>query len=240
MWGAQMSFIDQFSMKVGRTTSSKLSDLQPIKTEKRGALGMLPKRMLDILIAVTLIVILAPLMVLITLAIKRSDGGNAIFTQRRIGRDAIEFDCLKFRTMVLNAPEKLAHILATDPAAAQEWERYQKLKNDPRITKFGKFLRKTSLDELPQLWNILKGEMSVVGPRPIVEEEVSKYGRYFSAYTSVTPGVTGMWQISGRNDTTYDERVQMDVQYAETQSIWLDLKILFFTIPAVLFSKGAY
>lgn len=235
-----MSFIDEFSMRVGGDTSSEISKIPSIEIENSGARGMFAKRALDIFIAAPLLLVLAPLMILITLIIKKSDGGDAIFTQSRIGRHAVAFECLKFRTMVLNAPEKLAEILATDPDAAEEWERDQKLRNDPRITKLGKFLRKTSLDELPQLWNILKGDMSIVGPRPIVEDEVSKYGRYFQAYTSVTPGVTGLWQISGRNDTTYDERVKLDAKYAETRSIWLDLKILFLTIPAVLFSKGAY
>lgn len=235
-----MSFIDEFSMGVDGVAPAKISKIQPIEVESYGVRDMFAKRTLDLVLATSLIVVLAPLIIFITMIIRISDGGNAIFTQRRIGRDGVEFDCLKFRTMVLNAPEKLAEILASDSDAAEEWGRDQKLRNDPRITKFGKFLRKTSLDELPQLWNILKGEMSVVGPRPIVEDEVPKYGRYFGAYASVTPGVTGLWQISGRNDTTYDERVMLDAEYAKTRSVWLDMKILFLTVPAVLFSKGAY
>ena len=240
MWGAQMSFIDEFSMRVDGGTSPKISKIQQIEVKNSGVRGMFIKRALDIVLALAVLMLMAPVMIVIGIIIKLSDGGNAIFTQPRIGRGAVEFDCLKFRTMVLDAPETLAEILANDEQAAREWEQDQKLKNDPRVTKFGKFLRKTSLDELPQLWNILKGDMSVVGPRPIIEDEVSKYGRHFRAYASVTPGVTGLWQISGRSDTTYEERVQLDAKYANTQTVWLDLKILFLTIPAVLFSKGAY
>ena len=133
----------------------------------------------------------------------------------------------------------LEHLLATDPAARAEWEATQKLTNDPRITRLGKFLRKSSLDELPQLWNILRGDMSIVGPRPIVHNEISKYGTDFIYYTDVRPGLTGLWQVSGRSDTTYDERVALDVQYVREWSFIRDVKVIFKTIPAILASKGA-
>jgi len=198
------------------------------------------KRSLDLFVSLFALIILSPFLLLTAMLIKAQDGGDAIFRQRRVGRDGREFYCLKFRTMVMGADKKLQNYLDKNPQAAAEWQRDQKLKNDPRITLLGQFLRKTSLDELPQLWNIIKGEMSLVGPRPIVWEEYQKYGDYFPYYTSVLPGVTGLWQVSGRNNTTYDERVLMDVEYANSHSVWGDVKILLQTVPAVLFSVGAY
>lgn len=198
------------------------------------------KRTLDIAISAVALLFLGPLLIALAVLIKSNDGGPALFRQTRYGLNGKEFSCLKFRTMLTNSSEVLDNLLATDRAAAAEWAKDQKLRNDPRVTSIGKFLRKTSLDELPQLLNVLKGEMSVVGPRPIVKSEQSKYGLDYGHYCSVKPGITGLWQISGRNDTTYDERVAYDVEYARNWSVWLDLKILFLTIPAVLFSKGAY
>lgn len=198
------------------------------------------KRSADVLIAFSALVFLGPLIGFIALWIRMNDGGPILFKQERIGLNGKTFQCLKFRSMSVNAAEELRSYLASNTEAAAEWARDQKLRNDPRITAPGRFLRKTSLDELPQLLNILFGEMSVVGPRPIVQSEVSKYGEYFQYYTQVKPGVTGLWQISGRNDTTYDERVALDVKYCKTWSFLLDAKIFFLTIPAVLLSKGAY
>ena len=198
------------------------------------------KRVFDVTIAAAALLFLAPMMMVIAFLIKNKDGGPALFKQTRYGIDGQAFTCLKFRSMVTNAAEELEKHLKVNPQAAAEWARDQKLRNDPRITTIGQFIRKTSLDELPQLLNILKGDMSIVGPRPIVKNEIEKYGNSFQHYASVKPGVTGLWQISGRNDTTYDERVQLDVHYAKDWSIWLDLKIFFLTVPAVLFSKGAY
>jgi Undecaprenyl-phosphate galactose phosphotransferase WbaP len=197
------------------------------------------KRVLDVAASVAVSAILAPLILYIFIRIKMSGDGPAIYKHRRVGLDGSEFDCLKFRTMVNNADQALKHVLENDPAAAKEWQENQKLKNDPRVTRFGKFLRKTSLDELPQLWNIFKGEMSLVGPRPIVRDEISKYGNFYPVYISVPPGVTGLWQISGRSSTSYDQRIQLDVEYVKTQSFWQDVKILFQTVPVVLLSKGA-
>jgi lipopolysaccharide/colanic/teichoic acid biosynthesis glycosyltransferase len=142
--------------------------------------------------------------------------------------------------MVTNAEEALKKHLAENPELQKEWDRDHKLRNDPRVTRVGKFLRKTSLDELPQLWNVLKGEMSLVGPRPIVEAEVKKYGAGYDFYTKVPSGLTGLWQVSGRNDTTYQERIRLDCFYVGNWSVWLDLCILFRTVSAVLLRKGAY
>jgi len=197
-------------------------------------------RLLDISVSLFAFLTLAPLMLVLIVLIRLGDGGSALYKQPRIGKNGKVFNCWKFRSMVTNSSEVLADLLENNPEAAAEWQKDQKLKNDPRITKIGALIRKTSLDELPQLWNILKGDMSLVGPRPIVKNEVEKYGDYISYYKAVKPGVTGLWQVSGRNDTTYDERVQMDVSYVENKSILSDLKIIILTIPAVLFSKGAY
>ena len=197
------------------------------------------KRAVDIVIAATALVFLSPLLLLTALAIRLQDGGRAVFWQKRYGLNGRTFNCLKLRSMVLNANERLTEILANDPVARAEWEATQKLTNDPRITHLGQFIRKTSIDELPQLINVLRGEMSIVGPRPIVENEIPKYGEFYRDYCSVRPGLTGLWQVKGRSDTTYAERVQLDVQYARTRSFWGDISIMLHTVPAVLFSRGA-
>ena len=197
------------------------------------------KRAMDLVLASFGLVFIAPLMIPIAIAIRLHDGGPAIFVQSRIGRDGKEFRCFKFRTMVVDADKRLEELLETDPRARREWSQAQKLSNDPRITRFGRFLRKSSLDELPQLFNILKGEMSVVGPRPIVRSEVIKYGSYFDYYKGAKPGLTGLWQISGRSDTSYDERVALDVAYVEHWSLLQDAKIIALTLPAIVASKGA-
>ena len=158
----------------------------------------------------------------------------------RVGKDGKLFPCYKFRSMYINSQEKLNEILAENSAMRQEWERDFKLKNDPRITKSGAFLRKTSLDELPQIFNVLRGDMSLVGPRPVVQEELARYGEFVQDYLMVKPGITGMWQVNGRSDTTYDERVQMDVWYVRNWSVWLDVMLLWRTIKAVFKCEGAY
>jgi lipopolysaccharide/colanic/teichoic acid biosynthesis glycosyltransferase len=197
-------------------------------------------RMLDIAVSLTLIVVLAPLLALVALLIYFSDPGPIIFGHMRVGRGGQAFKCLKFRSMVTDAQQRLATLLATDPAARAEWARDHKLKNDPRITAIGNFLRKSSLDELPQLFNVLRGEMSLVGPRPIVVDEISRYRRYFTDYCQVRPGVTGLWQVSGRNDVSYRRRVAMDVSYVRAQTLGLNVKILLMTVPSVLKSRGSY
>ncbi|MEO9971489.1 MAG: sugar transferase [Hyphomonadaceae bacterium] len=198
------------------------------------------KRVLDLLVAIPALFFLSPLMLVVGLIVRLQDGGPVFFVQDRRGFGGVDFACMKFRTMRSDAEDVLGNLLATDPEMAAEWRATQKLRKDPRITKIGVFLRKTSLDELPQLLNIIRGEMSVVGPRPIVEDEVRRYGEDIASYDAVRPGVTGLWQISGRNDTTYEERVQMDVDYAEKISVFSDIMILLKTIPAILFSRGAY
>jgi len=190
-------------------------------------------------IAVGLLVFLLPLMIFIALAVRLQDGGPALFKHRRVGLNGAAFRCWKFRTMRVDAEARLAELLAGDPEARSEWERDQKLRNDPRITPLGRFLRKSSLDELPQLINLLRGEMNLVGPRPIVEAEIARYGWRYKHYQSVKPGITGLWQVSGRNAVDYRTRVAMDALYATRRSLGLDLRIIASTAPAVLFSRGS-
>ena len=170
----------------------------------------------------------------------RIEGEPILFRHKRIGRNGQMFHCIKFRTMVRNAEEVLRHLLNEHPELRDEWTQNHKLRNDPRVSRVGRVLRLTSLDELPQLWNVLRGEMSLVGPRPIVTAEIAKYGKSFKPYCSVLPGLTGLWQISGRNETTYAERVELDSYYARNWSVWLDLYILAMTVRVVLFRQGAY
>jgi Undecaprenyl-phosphate galactose phosphotransferase WbaP len=197
------------------------------------------KRMFDIASALALLVVLAPLFAYLIWNIRQT-GGAAIFSHMRVGRYGEMFGCLKFRTMVPDADGVLRRLLDSNPSARAEWERDFKLKDDPRITPIGAFLRRTSLDELPQLWNVLKGEMSVVGPRPIIEEELERYGDQVGYYLETRPGITGLWQISGRNDTGYEDRVALDSWYVRNWSLWYDLVILVKTINVVLRGKGAY
>ena len=197
-------------------------------------------RMLDVIVAVLAITILLPIVVIFCLCIYVQDGGAPIFVHRRIGRGGQSFPCLKLRTMVRDSEERLRRHLETNPQARAEWALDQKLRADPRITPLGHFLRKSSLDELPQLVNVLVGHMSLVGPRPIVEAEVARYGRYFRFYCAVRPGITGLWQVSGRNDTTYRRRVAMDTVYSRRRSVGTNISILVRTVPAVLASKGSF
>jgi Undecaprenyl-phosphate galactose phosphotransferase WbaP len=197
-------------------------------------------RAFDILIAVAALIFFAPLMLVVALAIKLQDGGPVTFGHRRIGRDGRGFRCLKFRSMVVDAEARLQALLARDPAARHEWEQDQKLRCDPRITPLGALLRRTSLDELPQFINVLRGEMSIVGPRPIITAEIARYGHSFRHYAAVRPGVTGLWQVSGRNNVTYRRRVAMDRLYAQRRSLGLYLYILVRTLPAVLTREGSY
>lgn len=198
------------------------------------------KRAVDLTLAIAFGLAAAPLCALILLAAKFDSPGPIFYGQRRIGRNGRPFKAWKFRSMVTNSQEMLEAHLRGNPEARDEWERSHKLKNDPRVTRIGKFLRKTSLDELPQIWNVFKGEMSFVGPRPIVESEVKHYGDRFPLYTAVKGGITGLWQVSGRSDTTYEERVTLDSFYSRNWSVWLDLTILCRTFSVVLFGKGAY
>lgn len=199
------------------------------------------KRALDILGAVVLAVVFSPLiLVIVIVALSRRESGSIIYKHRRIGQGGDAFACLKFRTMVPNADQVLRELLERDPAIKAEWVRDHKLRCDPRVTRLGRFLRRTSLDELPQLWNVMRGEMSLVGPRPVVPEELVRYGRNVRAYLSAKPGITGLWQVKGRNDTDYRRRVVLDTYYVRNQSLLLDLYILFKTTRVVLEGSGAY
>ncbi|WP_417277374.1 undecaprenyl-phosphate galactose phosphotransferase WbaP [Castellaniella sp.] len=197
------------------------------------------KRTFDLLGACTILLLLSPLLLTLTWLVMR-DGGSPIYGHVRIGRDGKAFSCLKFRSMVLNSQEVLEDLLKNDPVARAEWDRDFKLRNDPRITRVGHFLRKSSLDELPQLLNVLKGEMSLVGPRPIIAEELERYGENKEYYLMAKPGVTGLWQVSGRNDVDYDTRVYFDAWYVKNWSLWNDIAILFKTVNVVLKKDGAY
>jgi lipopolysaccharide/colanic/teichoic acid biosynthesis glycosyltransferase len=199
----------------------------------------LAKRGLDIVGAITALVIFSPLF-LVIVGFARASGGSALFRHRRVGQGGKVFECLKFRTMVPNAEEVLQNLLDSDREIKEEWLRYHKLRNDPRVTLIGRFLRKTSLDELPQLWNVLRGEMSLVGPRPIVPDELRRYGHKVETFLSARPGITGLWQISGRNDTDYRRRVALDICYVKSRCLVLDLVILLKTLPAVFARSGAY
>lgn len=197
-------------------------------------------RVFDIIVALVMILIFLPLMALLALAIKATSSGPAIFYQNRVGRHGRTFPCLKFRTMVVDAQNQLESLLERSEEARTEWARDQKLRNDPRITPLGAFLRKTSLDELPQLFNIFVGQMSIVGPRPIVENEIVRYGSRFSYYCAVRPGLTGLWQVSGRNNISYARRVRLDSFYAQRQCFYFNMVICLRTVPAVLASRGSY
>lgn len=198
------------------------------------------KRLMDVAISGSVLVLGLPMFAMIAVWLKISSPGPLFFGHERIGRHGRRFKVWKFRSMCVNADAVLEKALAENPALSAEWEATQKLQNDPRVSSAGQFLRKTSLDELPQLWNVLKGEMSLVGPRPIVTNEVEKYEEKYKSYTRVTPGVTGFWQISGRNLTTYERRVELDDYYVRNWSVWFDLYILFRTVKTVLMREGAF
>lgn len=195
------------------------------------------KRAFDLLLVVVLSPIIVPVIMILWLLVI-SDGGPGFFGHKRIGRNGKAFKCWKLRTMVVDAEQKLQEYLQSNPEAAKEWAAEHKLTNDPRVTRLGEFMRKTSLDELPQIWNVIKGDMSFVGPRPIVRVELHKYGQQRPVYLSMTPGITGLWQVQGRNDVTYGERVQLDVDYSHTVSLITDLRLIFLTGFSVIFGTG--
>jgi exopolysaccharide production protein ExoY len=206
----------------------------------RQPIGMMPKRVIDIILAVSGIVLLAPLLVICFVLTVLTSPGPALFRHSRVGFKGKHFDCLKFRTMVMDAPERLRQLLESDPVAAAEWTANRKLRYDPRVTAIGAILRASSLDELPQLFNVLKGDMSIVGPRPVTEEELIRYSDAVDAYLACRPGITGLWQVSGRSTTTYNKRIACDAFYARNWSMTLDAKILIVTIPALMVSDSAY
>ena len=199
------------------------------------------KRLFDLVFSLMMLILCVPLLLLIMLMIRLSSRGKVIYAHERIGRGGKPFRCFKFRTMHSDADARLAALLENDPNLKNEWEQTRKLKQDPRIIPIGRFLRKTSLDELPQLWNVLKGDLSVVGPRPVVHEEIICYiGAKASKILSVRPGLTCIWQVSGRSDTSYSKRIALDEAYVDNQSFLLDIKLILKTIPSMIFSKGAY
>lgn len=205
-----------------------------------GALEAGAIRLFDIVSATLLLLAILPFLVLLAIALQIDSPGRLFFVQKRVGVRGEMFPCLKFRTMIENADEVFAQRMAQCSASREEWARDFKLRDDPRVTRLGRAVRRLSLDEFPQLLNIIWGHMSVVGPRPIVRAEIERYGRFFPSYCSVKPGLTGLWQVSGRNDVSYHERVMLDVRYVQTKSLFADLSIVARTIPAVLSAQGSY
>jgi exopolysaccharide production protein ExoY len=202
--------------------------------------GGVVKRAFDIVFAFVVIILLLPLIAGCCLVVLGTSPGPILFRHRRVGYGGRSFSCLKFRTMEINAERRLQDYLAADEEARREWQANHKLLNDPRVTPFGTFMRRASLDELPQLFNVLVGDMSVVGPRPIIVEEVEKYQEYFGVYASGRPGLTGLWQVKGRNTTTYTQRVAYDVEYLKNWSLPRDAWIILTTIVEVCTGRGAY
>ena len=200
----------------------------------------LAKRVFDLIATICGGLLILPILLVLAVLVGIDNKGRIIFAHRRVGQNGKLFPCYKFQSMVSDAQERLEEYLAKNPEARKEWEESFKLTNEPRVTKLGAFLRKTSLDELPQLWNVLMGDMSLVGPRPIVTKEIERYGDYIREYYMVPPGITGMWQVNGRSDTTYEERVAMDTWYVRNWSVWIDLVYLFKTVKTVFTGKGAY
>lgn len=208
-------------------------------TLNKSLLRQTVKRGLDLCLATVSLVVLAPIFLLVAMLVRSSDSGPVFFGHQRIGYRGQPFRCLKFRTMAVDGDRLLERHLSENPQARREWQVTQKLRDDPRVTSVGRVLRRTSLDELPQLINVLRGEMSLVGPRPIVEGELRKYGPAAADYLSVRPGLTGLWQVSGRSETSYEYRVRLDQEYVRNQSLITDLRIMLRTVPVVLSRKGS-
>lgn len=199
------------------------------------------KRVFDLGFSAMILLTLAPFLLLIALLVKLTSRGKAVYHHERIGRGGKPFRCYKFRTMYADADERLSEILANCPVRRQEWESSHKLKKDPRVTPIGNILRKFSFDELPQFWNVIRGDLSIVGPRPVLQEEIDKhFGVKAGKILSVRPGITGIWQVSGRSDTTYADRVTMDEQYVDEHHFLFDIKLILKTVPAMFSSRGAY
>ncbi len=211
-----------------------------VKNDLLSVSSQIAKRIMDIFGALVGLLIFAPVMGLTYMLIKIISPGPVIYHQERIGKNGVVFRLLKFRTMYYNSTQILEETLERDTQLKDEWTKYQKLKNDPRITSIGRFLRRFSIDELPQLWNVLVGEMSLVGPRPIMVNQSDLYGEYLSRYILVQPGMTGLWQVSGRSETTFSRRASLDREYIERWALWLDVYIIFKTFKIVFFEKNAY
>ena len=203
-----------------------------------GLNGEFFKRAFDILFSLTVLIVFSPVYLGLALLILCGSPGSVFYIQERVGKDYKPFKCIKFRTMIPNADRVLAEMMAKSPQMRAEFEQDFKLKHDPRITWIGNFLRMTSLDEFPQFWNVLKGDMSVVGPRPLVPEELYKYGKSIDKVLTIRPGITGLWQVSGRNDIPYPRRIQIDLYYVTFKNVWMDLWIVIKTVGVVIFPKG--
>ena len=204
--------------------------------------GDFRKRVFDVLFSLSVLVLFSPVYLVLALLIALSSRGSIFYVQERVGKNYKKFRCLKFRTMIENADEILLDLMESCPQIRQEFEETFKLKHDPRITWIGKFLRLTSLDEFPQFWNVLMGDMSVVGPRPLVVEELPKYGKHIDKILTIRPGITGLWQVSGRNDIPYPQRIKIDLYYVNFKNFWMELSIVVKTIGVIVFPKnnGAY
>jgi Undecaprenyl-phosphate galactose phosphotransferase WbaP len=233
---------DLFGMRSVSVAARDICGVLALEMDERVTLlvPQLLKRCFDVLVATFVALLISPVLLLLCAAVRLSSPGPLFYGQRRIGKGQRTFKVWKFRSMVLNAEEVLQEHLDADPALRAEWERDHKLRRDPRVTRVGNLLRKTSLDELPQIWNVICGQMSLVGPRPITHSEISRYGNRFEQYQRVLPGVTGLWQVSGRNTTTYEHRTRIDDYYVRNWSLSLDIYILVRTFKAILFSEGAY
>jgi exopolysaccharide production protein ExoY len=224
---------------MAKTNSADRQALFVLVTTPR-PIGLAAKRGADIILALGGIILLIPFFVICYVAIACFSPGPVLFRHKRVGFNGRQFYCLKFRTMAIDAAERLRRHLEENPAAAAEWLATRKLRNDPRVTAIGALLRKSSLDELPQLFNVLKGDMSIVGPRPVTDEELGRYSEAINAYYACRPGITGLWQVSGRSTTTFQRRVVLDNYYAHHWSMLLDAKIIMATVPAVCFADTAY
>ena len=202
----------------------------------------LTKRLFDIVFSLFVLVVFAPLYLVLALIIAGTSSGSVFYIQERVGQNYQRFGCIKFRTMIPDADRLLQEMMAESAELRQEFSENFKLKSDPRITKIGKFLRSTNLDEFPQFLNVLKGEMSIVGPRPLVPEEIERYGKQIDRVLTIRPGITGLWQVSGRNDIPYEQRIRIDVSYVKRRNFWLDLRIVFKTVLLTIMPKnnGAY
>jgi Sugar transferases involved in lipopolysaccharide synthesis len=237
---AEGALVDVGRTREGEVFVGKDGNSLPSKWE----IGKLPlggnaKRIFDVAVSAALIVFFLPLFAVIAIMVKLSSPGPALFGHRRLGHRGVPFRCYKFRTMVTNSNEVLADLLSRDPVAREEWNAKHKLRKDPRVTSFGQFLRTSSLDELPQLFNVLLGDMSLVGPRPIVTEEIQRYRHHFMDYASARPGMTGLWQVSGRSNCDYDRRVQLDVTYVRNWNLLKDFVILLRTVKVVFAREGS-
>ena len=219
---------------------SSLQAAELIRNQSR--YGRSLKRIGDVIFSLIVIILGSPVFILVAVLVKLSSPGSIFYIQKRVGRNYKEFGCIKFRTMYKDADEVLPDLLEKYPLMRKEFEKDFKLRHDPRITKLGRFLRRSSLDELPQFFNVLKGEMSVVGPRPIVNNEINKYSLFMEEVISVRPGLTGLWQVSGRNNLSYKKRVQLDLIYARNRNFLLDLEIIILTFGVLMFpmDRGAF